>query len=165
MKDVQLCFKSESGQKYCAGLAEPVELKPSNGKHRKFESGDEPRLVERLTGTALTQVRYPGAANDFSPRLNFQCRLSHGVRTPPCAIACVNICAHVKDPVVHVRVRCIMETLKHPACTLGWVSRHCSSWLSPGKGDPNFPWKKSHWDKTVINSKKKNNFFLLRSSC
>ena len=29
---------------------------------------------------------------------------------PQCAIACINICAHVKDPVVHVRVRWIMET-------------------------------------------------------
>ena len=26
-----------------------------------------------------------------------------------------------------------METLKHPACTLGWVARLCRSWLSPGK--------------------------------
>ena len=50
-----------------------------------------------------------------------------------CAIACIYICAHVKDPVVHVRVRWIMETLKHPACTLGWVARLCCSWLSPGK--------------------------------
>ena len=42
----------------------------------------------------------------------------HGVRTPPCAIACIYICAHVKDLVVYVRVRWIMETLKHPACTV-----------------------------------------------
>ena len=40
---------------------------------------------------------------------------TYGVRTPSCAIACTNICAHVKDPVVHVRVRWIKETLKHPA--------------------------------------------------
>ena len=26
-----------------------------------------------------------------------------------------------------------METLKHPACTVGWVARLCRSWLSPGK--------------------------------
>ena len=30
---------------------------------------------------------------------------------------------HAKDPVVHVRVWWIMETLKHPACTVGWVAR------------------------------------------
>ena len=50
---------------------------------------------------------------------SFRCRLSFGVRTPPCAIACINICALVKDPVVYVRVPWIMETLEHPACTVG----------------------------------------------
>ena len=52
---------------------------------------------------------------------------------PQCATACINICAHVKDSAVHVRVRWIMETLKHPACTLGWVVWLCCSCLSPGK--------------------------------
>ena len=71
---------------------------------------------------------------DFSPRVNFQSRLSLTcVRTPPCAIACINIHAHVKNPVVYVRVRWIMEILQHPACTVGWVARLCRSWLSPGK--------------------------------
>ena len=69
----------------------------------------------------------------FSPRVNFQCGLSYGVRTSPCAIAYINICLHVKDPVVHIRVRWIMETLKHSACTVGWVARICRSWLSPRK--------------------------------
>ena len=59
--------------------------------------------------------------------------LSYGVRTPMCAIACVDICAHAKDPVVHVRVRRITETLKHPACTVGWVARLSRNWLSPEK--------------------------------
>ena len=72
-------------------------------------------------------------ARDFSPRFNFQCRLSYGVRIPSCAIACIIICAHVKDPVVHVRVWWIMELLQHSACTVGWVARLCCSWLSPGK--------------------------------
>ena len=53
------------------------------------------------------------------------------VPTPPCAIACINIRA--QDPVVHVRVRWIVETLKHQACTAGWVARLCRSCLSPGK--------------------------------
>ena len=55
---------------------------------------------------------------------------------PPCATACINICAHV-------RARWIMETLRHPACSTGWVARLCCSWLSPGKSNPNFPWEKS----------------------
>ena len=47
----------------------------------------------------------------FSPRVNFRCRLAYGVRTPPCAIVCINICAHIKDPVVHVRVPWIRRCL------------------------------------------------------
>ena len=95
--------------------------------------GDVAQLVGLRTGTPLTQVRFSGAARDFSPRVNFQCRLSYSVRTPPCATTCINICAHVKDPVVHVRVRWTMETLKHPACILGWVAQLCRSWHSLGK--------------------------------
>ena len=45
----------------------------------------------------------PRAARDFLPRVNFQCRLIFNVRTPPCAIACINISAHVKNSVVHVK--------------------------------------------------------------
>ena len=91
------------------------------------------QLVEHRTGSPPTQVRFPGAVRDFSSRDNFQCRLSDGVREPPSVIACVYVCAHVKDPVVHVRVRWIMETLKRQACTVGWVTRLCRSWLSPRK--------------------------------
>ena len=103
-------------------------------------------LVERRTGTPLTQVRFPGAARDFSPRVNFQCRLSHGVRITPCSTACNNICAHVKDPVVHVKVRWTMKTLKHPACTVGWVGRLCHSWLFPGNATRIF-----YWNDTGVN--------------
>ena len=55
------------------------------------------------------------------------------MQTLLCAIAYISICAHVKDPVVHVKVRSIMETLKHPICSVGWVTRLCYSWLSSGK--------------------------------
>ena len=110
-------------------------------------------LVEHRTGTSPTQVRFPVAARDFSPRVNFQCRLSYGVRTPLCAIAYIYVCMHVKDPVVHVRVRWIKETLKHPACTVGWVARPCRSRLSPGR-QPEFTLGKSHRDNTVVKKKK-----------
>ena len=99
-------------------------------------SASQSNSVQRTTNricTLPTQVRFPGTARDFSPRINFQCRLSYGVRTIPCAIAYIYICAHVKDPVVHVRVRWITFTLKHQACTIGWVARLCRSWLSSGK--------------------------------
>ena len=45
--------------------------------------GDVSQLVEHQTGRSLRQVQFPSAARDFSPRVNFQCRLSYGVCTPP----------------------------------------------------------------------------------
>ena len=76
----------------------------------------------------------PGVAKDFSPRVNFQYRLSYGVRTPSCGIACIYIYAHVKDStVVHVRVQWIMKTLKHLACTVSLIARLCRIWFSPEK--------------------------------
>ena len=80
----------------------------------------------------------PRCGKGFSPRVNFQCRLSYGVCIPSCAIAGTYICAYVKDSVVHVRARWIMETLKHPACTVGLVTQLCRSWLSWGR-QPEFP--------------------------
>ena len=68
----------------------------------------------------------------FLPESTFSADSLTCVRPLPCAIACIDFCAHVKDPVVRVRVRWIMETVKHPARTVGWVVRLCRSWLSPG---------------------------------
>ena len=73
--------------------------------------------LEHRTITPLTQVQFPDAARDFLLRVNLQCRLSFGVHTLPCAIACINICAQDKDPAVHVRVRWIMATQTYPART------------------------------------------------
>ena len=78
------------------------------------------QLVERRTGTPLRQVRFPGAARDFSFDADSLTVSAHPRR-------------HVKDHVVHVRVRWIMETLKHPACTVDWIRRSCRSWLSVEK--------------------------------
>ena len=44
------------------------------------------------------QVRVPSAARNFSPRVNFQHRLSYGVHTAPVCNCLHNICAHVKNP-------------------------------------------------------------------
>ena len=68
--------------------------------------GEVAQLEERRTG----KVRFPDAAMDFSPGVNFQCRLTVSVH-PYCAITCINISAHDKDRVVHLRVRWIMKTL------------------------------------------------------
>ena len=78
------------------------------------------------------------------------------LRTFPCAIACINICAHVKDPVVQVRVWWILETPKHPVCTVGWVARLCYSWFSSGKSNPNFP----RDNETIYFSKKSDSLFM-----
>ena len=56
-------------------------------------------MVEELNAI-LTRVRVPGEVRDFSPKVNFQCRLSCGVRAPlpPREVAeCITICAHVKN--------------------------------------------------------------------
>ena len=42
-----------------------------------------PTCPTEKSGAILTRVRVPGVARDFSPRVNFQCRLSCGVRTAP----------------------------------------------------------------------------------
>ena len=66
--------------------------------------GNVAELVEHRTSTTPTQVRFLGAARGFFSQSQLsRCRLSYGVRTPPWAVACIHICAHVKDPVVHVK--------------------------------------------------------------
>ena len=54
---------------------------------------------------------------------------------PPVQFVCINIYGHVEDPVVHVRVRWNMKTLKQLACTIGWVAQHCHSFGE----EPEFP--------------------------
>ena len=102
-------------------------------KERKRKwGGDESQLTECLIGILLMQVQFPGAARDFSHG-QFSAQTHHSVHKLLCAITCINICVHVKDPVAHVRVQWIMETLKYPACTVGWVMQLCHSWLCQGK--------------------------------
>ena len=85
-------------------------------------------MVERRTGTPLMQVRFPGAARDFSPRVNFQCRLSPTVSVHP------SVQSQALTSVRTLKIcPCQMETLKRPACTVGWVARLCRGWLSLGK--------------------------------
>ena len=61
-----------AGQQY-------VELDPNVCEVMQLSplGGDVAQLVERRTGTPLTQVRFPATARDFPPKVNFQCRLSH----------------------------------------------------------------------------------------
>ena len=72
--------------------------------------GDAAQLVEHQSGKPLRQVQFPGAARDFSSQSQLSVQtLLYGVSIPPCTTAYINICAHVKDPVVHARVWWIME--------------------------------------------------------
>ena len=100
------------------------------GYRRHRRGGDIAQLVERRTGG----FHFPVRQEIIFPKSSFSA-LSYGVRADPYAITHTNICARVKDPIVYVRVRWIMETLKHPACTVGWVPRLCRSWFSTGKAD------------------------------
>ena len=124
------------------------EMAPSKISPVRFYSsttwvGDVAQLVEHRTGTPLTQIRFPGAAKDFSfsPGVDFQCMLSSGVRTTPYVMACINVCAHVIAALVH---RWIMETLKTPSTHRRLGSATQSQPAFPWKNDLYFPWEKSH---------------------
>ena len=70
----------------------------SSNQNKKWGDGDVAQLVERQTSTLLRLAQFHDAARDFSPRIDFQCRLSKGVCKAPVCITCITICAHVKDP-------------------------------------------------------------------
>ena len=90
-------------------------------------------------------------ARDFSQKINFQCRLSYGVWMPQCTVACINICAQVKDPCQSLADYGNTKTASiHP-----WLGGAILLKLAfPGEGNPNFPWENSHWDNTVVKKKK-----------
>ena len=73
-----------------------VKIQKRKKRKKKRKIGVEiAQLVECLTekpGAILTWVRVPGAARDFSPRVNFQCRLSYKVTVS------VHLCTRYKSP-------------------------------------------------------------------
>ena len=79
----QLHTHSSCGDE-CCRLFQPLSVAKEVGRQRCCS-----HRVGMLFGTPSAKVRVPGAVMDFPPRVNFQCRLSYGVRTPPCAIACI----------------------------------------------------------------------------
>ena len=92
--------------------------------------GHVAQLVEHPTGMPPMKVRFPGVARDFSPIVNFECRLYYGCLYTPMHNH-IYICVHVKDPVVHVNVWWITETLKQPTCIVGIVVWLCHSGKFP----------------------------------
>ena len=91
----------------------------------------------------------PRCGEGFSPRVHFSMQTLTHVRTPLCAMNCINICAHVKDLVVHV----IYGNTKTPSIHHK-LGRATLSWLSfPGKGQPEFHIEeipKGHFIRTVL---------------
>ena len=79
---------------------------------------DAAQLTERRTGSPLREIRFSRFGKGFFSQTLLRCP----DKSSPCATTYINICAHVNDPVVHVRVRWIMEPLKHPARTVVWVA-------------------------------------------
>ena len=78
----------------------PLRLLHGAVPTQEGQYGDVVQLAEHRMGISPMPVRFPSAARDFSPSINFQCRLAYGVHTPLCTIACMYICVHVKDQVV-----------------------------------------------------------------
>ena len=115
------------------------------------------QLVERRTSILLTQVRFPGAARIFSSQRQLLVQAPRCIHTSPCAIACINICAHVKHPVVHVRVRWIMETLNYRNTKTSNMHRRVdSATLSQlafsGESNPNCLCENPQWNIQFVRS-------------
>ena len=106
------------------------------------------------------QIRFPSAARDFSLRVNFQYRLSYGVRTPPCAIACTYICAHVKRSCSPCQSSVDYGNTNTPSRHSKLGSATLSQLAFSGEGNANFPWEKSHWDNTAVKSNNKKKVVL-----
>ena len=114
-------------------------------RSRLTRSGWGCSSVGRASDRHATDARFdsPVRQRDFSPRVNFQCRLYYGVRTPPYAIACINICAHVKGPVVHVRSSVDYGNTKTPSMHLRLGDVTLPQLAFPEESYPNFPWEKT----------------------
>ena len=105
-------------------------------------SGDVAQSVERRAGTPLHRFDSPVRQGIFLLASTFNAD-SLTVSVHPRVQSHALTCEHTKDPVVRVRVRGTMETLKPPACTVVCVAPLCRSRLSQGGSKPNFPWEKS----------------------
>ena len=74
-----------------------IKMRTKKNKKTTKNGGDVAQLVEHQTGTLLMQVRFPGAARYFFPRVHFQCRLSYVCPyTPVCNRIHLHLCARSK---------------------------------------------------------------------
>ena len=73
------------------------------------------------------------------------------VRTPPCVIACINVCAHVKDPVVHTCQSSVdYGNTKTSSVHQRLGSATLSEFAFPEESNSYFLWQKSQKDNTVV---------------
>ena len=100
--------------------------------------GDVAQLVRAWDRHAADAGSIPRCGKGFFSQS--QLSLQTFLRCPhtPCAIACINICVHGKDPVVHVRVRWIKETLKTSSMHRGLGIATLSQLALPMESNPNF---------------------------
>ena len=81
------------------------------------------QLVEHPTekpGAILTQVRVPGVARDFSPRVNFQRRLSYSVCTAPvCNRMHQHLCARSKSHTLAAMLLFVQIQILHKPIGMG----------------------------------------------
>ena len=89
---------------------------------RTLRGGDVAQLVRASDRHVADAGLIPRCGKGFISQSQLSVQTLTCIRILLCTITCINICAHVKGPVVHVRVGWIMETLKHPACTVDWLS-------------------------------------------
>ena len=83
--------------------------------------GNVAQLVENQIGMPPTQVQFPGAGRDFSPRVNLKCRLSYGIHTPLCAITCTYICpCQSLVDYGNTKAPCMQRTLGSKTVTAGF---------------------------------------------
>ena len=101
----------------------------------------------------LMQVRFPGAARDFS--------LSHlSVQTLLCVSVHPRVQSHASTSERMLKNRKSMSessvdygNTKTPSMHSRMGSATLSQLAFPGESNPNFPWEKSHWDNTVVKTK------------
>ena len=138
-----MCFERNFG----AVLGETVNTVLLRG-------GDVAQLVEHRTGTPPTQVRFPGAARDFPPRVNFSADC-HTVFVHP------RVQSHAFTYVRTLKILSPGQSLvdygntKTPSMHSRLGSATLSQLAFPRESNLNFPWEKSHLDNTVVKKKKR----------
>ena len=82
------------------------------------------QLVEHPTeklGIMLMQIWVLDAPRDFSPRVSVQCRHFCCLYSPLCAVACIDICVHVKNP-KHWQPYHFLDTWRYCTHWQEWVA-------------------------------------------